>query len=82
MKFGVKEKSLKIIIIQQMNRDNIIILTDGASYETWGALTEICEKHGFSYNYLKRKKFPFTYRGLEFIKVPFRKLNGVSDSTR
>lgn len=61
-----------------MDRNNIIILTDKEYYEAWGSLSELCEKHGFSYNYLKRLKFPFTYRGLEFIKVPFRQLNGVA----
>lgn len=60
-----------------MNRENTIIIFDGESYESWGSLTEICEKHGLSYNYLKRKKFPFEYRGVQFIKPPFRALNGV-----
>ena len=63
-----------------MDRNNIIILTDKESYECWGSLSELCEKHNFSYNYLKRLKFPFTYRKLEFIKVPFRQLNGVACS--
>ena len=61
-----------------MDRENIIILTNKESYEAWGSLSELCEKHNFSYNYLKRLKFPFIYRRLEFIKVPFRQLNGVS----
>ena len=30
----------------------------------------------FSYNYLKRKKYPFEYKGLKFIRVPFRCSNG------
>ena len=55
-----------------MKRDNIIILTDGESYETYGALTELCKKNRFSYNYLKDKKFPFKYKGLDFIKVKYR----------
>lgn len=54
---------------------NIIILTNGESYETWGSLVELCNKHKFSYNYLKRKKFPFEYKGLKFIRTPFRELN-------
>lgn len=59
-----------------MNK-NIIILTNTECYEAWGSITEICEvKKGFSYNYLKRLKFPFKYKGLEFIKVPFRAPNG------
>jgi len=55
-----------------MKRKNIIILTDGTSFETWGSLTELCKEHGFSHNYLKRLKFPFTYRNLQFIKTKFR----------
>ena len=60
-----------------MDRNNIIILTDKESHEAWGSLTELCDAHEFSYNYLKRLKFPFQYKGLDFIKVPFRSLNGV-----
>lgn len=56
---------------------NIIILTNGESHEVWGSLVELCKVHGLSYNYLKRKKFPFTYKGKEFIKVPFRETNGI-----
>ena len=41
-------------------------------FETWGSLTEACRVHGWSYNYLKRMKFPFTYRGLTFIKTDHR----------
>lgn len=60
-----------------MKRENIIIITDGESYETWGSLTELCENHGLSYNYLKKKKFPFDYIGIHFEKVPFRAKNGI-----
>ena len=63
-----------------MDRNNIIILTDGESYETYGSLTELCKLHGFSYNYLKRFKFPFQYKGLHFIKTPYRSLNGVKNN--
>lgn len=60
---------------------NVIIITPNelgkdeswnTEFETWGSLTEACEVHGFSYNYLKRLKFPFSYRGLNFYKVPHR----------
>ena len=61
---------------------NIIILTDGESYEAWGSLTELCKFHGLSYHYLKRFKFPFKHKGLDFIKVPFRELNGVKIKTK
>lgn len=51
----------------------MIILKKDNQYETWGSLTEICANHKqFSYNYLKRLKFPINYKGFEFIKVPHR----------
>lgn len=56
--------------------ENIIIITNGESYEAWGSLVEICKEKGFSYNYLKRIKYPFKYKGLYFIRVPFRYSNG------
>lgn len=65
-----------------MNRQNVIILKYGDTYEAWGSLTEICEVHGLSYNYLKQKKFPFKYREYEFIKVSFRKKANESNSNQ
>lgn len=56
--------------------ENIIILTNLKDFECWGSLVELCKVNGFSYNYLKRKKFPFEYKGLKFIRVPFRSSNG------
>jgi hypothetical protein len=55
--------------------ENIIILTNGECYEAWGSLVELCRVKGFSHNYLKRLKFPFEYKGLKFIRVPFRASN-------
>lgn len=60
-----------------MNQKNIVILTDGMSYEAWGSLKELCKVHYLSYNYLKRLKFPFKYKGMVFTRVPFRRNNGV-----
>lgn len=51
----------------------VIVITKGEKTESWGSLTELCKNHKeFSYNYLKRQKFPFTYKGYEFKKVPYR----------
>jgi hypothetical protein len=37
--------------------------------EIYPTLTKLCDANPeFSYNYLKSKKFPFTYKGYEFIK--------------
>ncbi len=65
-----------------MHRDSIIILInkDLDLMEAWGSLTEICKMHKeFSYNYLKKKKFPFEYKEWEFKKVPFRTLASKTD---
>ena len=53
--------------------NKVIILTDGENHEVWGGLSELCRVYGFSRDYLKTKKFPFTYKGLDFIRVEFRK---------
>jgi len=58
-----------------MNK-NIIILTNGEFHEAWGSLVELCKVKEFSHNYLKRFKYPFYYKGLKFIRVPFRVSNG------
>jgi len=61
-----------------MNRQTAIILTDGANHETWGSLKDLCNNRPqFRYDYLKRLKFPITYKGCVIIKTPFRSLNGV-----
>lgn len=53
--------------------NKVIIVTDGENHEVWGSLSEICRVYGYSRNYLKTKKYPFKYRGLDFIRVEFRK---------
>lgn len=60
-------------VSQSSERTNIIVLIKENQLETWGSLTSLCDAHGFSYNYLKRQKFPFTYKGIKFEKVPFKK---------
>lgn len=71
-----------------MQRENVIIIHKGDTYETWGSLTEICgvvkvgnkmvstgQGHQeFKYSTLREKKYPFTYKGWKFIKVPHRTL--------
>ena len=42
--------------------------------EAWGSLTELCRAHEWSYNYLKRKKLPFEYKGWLINRVPFKAL--------
>jgi len=50
----------------------VIVIQKGMALEVWGALTSICEAHEeFSYSTLSDKKFPFTYKGWDFSKVPY-----------
>ncbi len=56
----MKRKKTVIVLIK---RDNI---------EVWDMLTTMCRSHEeFCYHYLKKMKFPFFYKGWEFIKVPY-----------
>lgn len=56
-----------------MNKKVIILEKDG-NKEVWGSISEICrEKEDIIYSSIKAKKFPFTYKGYTFIKLPFRK---------
>ena len=57
--------------------ENIIILHQNNDYEAHGSLKSICRSKKFSYSYLKNKKFPFIYKGITFIKVPFNQYNGI-----
>ena len=43
-------------------------ISDLDNEETWGSLTALCDAHGFNYNSLKNKKFPFTVDGFRFRK--------------
>lgn len=69
-----------------MQRDNIIIIQKDGVTEAWGSLTDMCgvdmpggkiirngrNHQEFSYNTLKSWKYPYTYKGWRFIKIPFR----------
>jgi hypothetical protein len=55
----------------------VIILTNGVDFETWTSLTKLCRHHGFSYGYLKNKRYPFIYRKLQFIKLKLNEPNGI-----
>ena len=56
--------------------ERAIIIKSGDQYEGWQSVKEMCKNHPeFSYNYMKRLKFPFTYKGYDFIRVPWREKN-------
>jgi hypothetical protein len=46
-----------------MKRKTVILLTAPGITEVWGSFLAMCQAHGFSYNYLKRKPLPTEYRG-------------------
>jgi len=50
----------------------IVISDEHGNVEVWGSLVEICKEHGISYNYLKKFKYPFEYRGVNFRRLNFR----------
>jgi hypothetical protein len=61
-----------------MNQKNIIILinSEKEEFETWGSLTELADNHSdIIHSSIKNKKYPFTYKGYDFIRVPWREKN-------
>jgi hypothetical protein len=59
-----------------MNQKNIIILTKGEQFEAWGGLKELASNHiDIVYSSIKHKKYPFRYKGYDFIRVPWREKN-------
>lgn len=56
---------------------NVIIIIKQHHMECWGSLTEVCRIHGFNYNTLKKRKFPFEHNGWIINKVPFRERSNV-----
>jgi hypothetical protein len=53
-----------------MGRQSVIIIESDEHVECWGSLMKICDAHKeFSYLYIRKKKFPFLYKGWKFYKV-------------
>ncbi len=51
----------------------VIVITDEkGNSEVWGSITELSKKHNLAYNYIKRLKYPFMYRGVKFERLNFR----------
>ena len=51
----------KVILYQSIENPSKI--------EVWKTFTAACQAHGLPYNYLKRFKYPFTYKGYRFHKI-------------
>lgn len=55
---------------------NVIILHKNGQLEAWGNLRELCDAHeNFSYASLRARKYPFVYKGYDFIRLPYRMRN-------
>ncbi len=50
----------------------VLIHEASGQVEVWGRLTELCRSYPeFSYGYLSKQKFPFTYKGFMLVKIPY-----------
>lgn len=49
----------------------IVLLHSDDTYECYATLTALCRAKGWSYNYLKKKKLPLTYRGCKLTRLPY-----------
>lgn len=59
--------------MQDSTHGRVIVITDRhGNTEVWGSITELSKNHGLAYNYIKRLKYPFTYRGVKFQRLDFR----------
>jgi hypothetical protein len=60
---------------RNVERKTVIIIENDEHVECWGSLKRLCDPDNghsnFSYHFLKRKKFPFLYKGWKFYKVRF-----------
>jgi hypothetical protein len=53
---------------------NVIVLINeenSKKIECWGSLKKVCDEYRYSYNWLKTKKMPFSYKGWCFYRIPF-----------
>lgn len=54
-----------------------IILEQDGNIESHGSITSIAKKYDqFKYSTLIRKKFPFNYKGVNFLKVAYNQKSG------
>ena len=62
--------------IRNMGRETVIVIENDETLECWGSLKRLCEDpekgHSeFVFNTIRRKKFPFEYKGWRCYKVRF-----------
>ena len=52
----------------------VLILDNGNNKVAYANLTDVCKDFTkFSYHYLKRQKYPFRYKGFDFIKLTIKR---------
>lgn len=54
-----------------LKNKTIILYHSNDTYECYTTLTALCRAKNWSYNYLKKKKLPFTYRDSKVIRLPY-----------
>lgn len=54
-----------------LKNKTIVLYHSGDTYECYATLTALCRAKKWSYNYLKKKKLPFTYRGNRVMRLPY-----------
>lgn len=62
-----------------MNTKKVIQFKKDKAVEHWLTLADLCRNKGFSYDYLKTRKFPFAYKDMNFQKIEKKKGETVSN---
>lgn len=57
--------------------ENIIVCHYKGNFETFGSLKTLCKVKKWSYYYLRNKKLPIKYKGIDIVKTPFNHNNGI-----
>jgi hypothetical protein len=53
----------------------VLILRDERGERVYSTLTSLCREMGWSYNWIKTKKYPFEYRGYTVIRKEINPIN-------
>ena len=52
----------------------VLILQNETEQHAYANLTDLCKDFSqFSYHYIKRQKYPFRYKGFDFIKLEIKR---------
>jgi hypothetical protein len=54
-----------------LKNKTIVLYHSDDTYECYATLTALCHAKNWSYNYLKKKKLPFVYRGIKVLRLPY-----------